>query len=217
MLYYAILSGVITACLDFVFLFICAKVMLLTKKAGMYAAAAAERTAESAIGMAAMPGPESGHIPIESWGRGPKFFGQSFHWGTIFLLLFVSVIIFVLIFHLMTRKITKYIEDITRSIQNIAQGDFSTKLEVKYDNEFSIIAQNLNIMALDLRLLKEKEQEAEKRAQQVYGEKYSPPLMFGSKKAVSRMLHEGIERQSVRRMVRQAQQTFQKEKSEQER
>lgn len=55
MLYYAILSGVITACLDFVFLFICAKVMLLTKKAGMYAAAAAERTAESAIGMAAMP------------------------------------------------------------------------------------------------------------------------------------------------------------------
>lgn len=61
----------------------------------------------------------------------------------------------------MTRKITKYIEDITRSIQNIAQGDFSTKLEVKYDNEFSIIAQNLNIMALDLRLLKEKEQEAE--------------------------------------------------------
>lgn len=161
MLYYAILSGVITACLDFVFLFICAKVMLLTKKAGMYAAAAAERTAESAIGMAAMPGPESGHIPIESWGRGPKFFDQSFHWGTIFLLLFVSVIIFVLIFHLMTRKITKYIEDITRSIQNIAQGDFSTKLEVKYDNEFSIIAQNLNIMALDLRLLKEKEQEAE--------------------------------------------------------
>ena len=64
---------------------------------------------------------------------------------------------------------------------------------------------------------RKKEQEAEKRAQQVYGEKYSPPLMFGSKKAVSRMLHEDIERQAVRRMVRQAQQTFQKEKSKQER
>ena len=35
-----------------------------------------------------------------------------------------------------------------------------------------------------------KEQEAENRAQQVYGEKYSPLLMFDSKKAVSRMLHE---------------------------
>ena len=57
-------------------------------------------------------------------------------------------------------------------------------------------------------------------AQQVYGEKYNPLLMFDSKKAVSRMLHEDIERQAVRRMVRQAQkeqQTFQKKKSEQER
>ena len=50
-----------------------------------------------------------------------------------------------------------------------------------------------------------KEQEAENRAQQVYGEKYSPLLMFDSKKAVSRMLNEGIERQAVRRMVRQEQ------------
>ena len=50
-----------------------------------------------------------------------------------------------------------------------------------------------------------KEREAENRAQQVYGEKYSPLLMFDSKKAVSRMLHEDIERQAVRRMVRQAQ------------
>ena len=50
-----------------------------------------------------------------------------------------------------------------------------------------------------------KEQEAENRVQQVYGEKYSPLLMFDSKKAVSRMLNENIEQQAVRRMVRQAQ------------
>ncbi len=65
-----------------------------------------------------------------------------------------------------------------------------------------------------------KEQEAENRAQQVYGEKYSPLLMFDSKKAVSRMLDEDAERLAVRRMMRQAhkeQQTFQKKKSEQER
>ena len=35
-----------------------------------------------------------------------------------------------------------------------------------------------------------KEQEAENRAQQVYGENYSPILMFDSKKAVSRTLNE---------------------------
>ena len=43
------------------------------------------------------------------------------------------------------------------------------------------------------------------RAQEVYGEKYNPLLMFDSKKAVSRMLHEDIERQAVQRLVRQAQ------------
>ena len=51
-----------------------------------------------------------------------------------------------------------------------------------------------------------KEQEAENRAQEVYGEKYNPLLIFDSKKAVSR---------AVRRMMRQAhkeQQTFQKKK-----
>ena len=65
-----------------------------------------------------------------------------------------------------------------------------------------------------------KEQEAENRAQEVYGEKYNPLLMFDSKKAIPRMLHEDMERQAIRRMMRQAhkeQQTFQKKKSEQER
>lgn len=47
----------------------------------------------------------------------------------------------------------------------------------------------------------DKEQEAENRAQQVYGEKYSPLLMFDSKKTASRMLHKDIEQQVVRRMV----------------
>lgn len=50
-----------------------------------------------------------------------------------------------------------------------------------------------------------KEQEAENRAQEVYGEKYSPLLMFDSKKVVFRMLNEDIERQAVRRMMQQAQ------------
>ena len=50
-----------------------------------------------------------------------------------------------------------------------------------------------------------KEREAESQVQQAYGEKYSPILMFDSKKAVSRMLGEDTERQIVRRLARQAQ------------
>lgn len=65
-----------------------------------------------------------------------------------------------------------------------------------------------------------KEQEAENRAQQVYGEKYNPFLMFDSNKTVSRIPNKDIKRQAIRRMIRQAQkeqQTFQKEKKLQER
>ena len=50
-----------------------------------------------------------------------------------------------------------------------------------------------------------KEQEAQNRVQQVYGEKFSPLLMFDSQKEISRMLNEEAERQAVRRMVQQAQ------------
>ena len=50
-----------------------------------------------------------------------------------------------------------------------------------------------------------KEQEAENRAQRAYGEKYSPLLMFDSKKAVFRMLHKDMERQAVRRIISQYQ------------
>ena len=46
-----------------------------------------------------------------------------------------------------------------------------------------------------------KEQEAENRAQEVYVVMYNPLLMFDSNKSVSRMLHEDIERQAVRRMM----------------
>lgn len=50
-----------------------------------------------------------------------------------------------------------------------------------------------------------KEQEVQNQAQQVYGEKFSPLLMFDSQKEISRMLNEEAERQAVRRMVQQAQ------------
>ena len=65
-----------------------------------------------------------------------------------------------------------------------------------------------------------KEQEVENRVQQVYGEKYSPLLMFDSKKTVSYMLNEDMERQAMRKLARHAkreQQTLSKrEHNEQE-
>ena len=93
-------------------------------------------------------------------GQGVKLFGQSFHWGTVILLAFISVVIFVYISFYDKENDSLYWRNY-RVDQKIAQGDFSTKVEVKYENEFAIIAQNLNIMAKDLYELKEKEHEAE--------------------------------------------------------
>lgn len=171
MMYYTLLSGAITVCIDFIFLFITSKIMLLVKKASQVSSNISEKAAESLAdnfpnlpqaATAADNVPGGGSFPGAGLQeQGIKLFGQSFHWGTVVLVAFISVVIFVLIFHFMTRKMTRYIEEITTAIQRIAQGDFSGKVDVRYENEFSIIAQNLNIMAKDLYELKEKEREAE--------------------------------------------------------
>lgn len=62
-----------------------------------------------------------------------------------------------------------------------------------------------------------KEQEAESRAQEVYDEKYSPLLMFDSKKTVSRMLGEKSERQAVRQTQKKQILRQNKKSKEQER
>ncbi len=173
MMYYTLLSAGITACIDFLLLFITARIICLIQEASRAASGIPEAAMESGMEnfraamqssapgenvMSGQPGNYgSGSFPS----RGLKLFGQSFHWGTLLLIIFISIVIFVVIFHFLTRKMTRYIEEITSSIQRIAQGDFSSTVEVRYDNEFSIIAQNLNIMANDLQQLKEKEIQAE--------------------------------------------------------
>lgn len=170
MLYYTVLSAGITACIDVTFLFIASKIMQTVRKAS---STLQEKALENSV-TNRMNAPTTGNIGetfagggASSYDAGARFqggvklFGQSFHWGSIVFVALISVLIFILIFHFLTRKMTRYIEEITATIQRIAQGDFSSEVEVRYDNEFSIIAQNLNIMALDLRLLKEKESEAE--------------------------------------------------------
>ena len=124
-------------------------------------------------------------------------------------------------------KFPKDIAAMEQSLKRLEEQEqkYSTELDAAL-NEYAGLreqAQGFNLVQLyEARqaIRPGKEQETENRAQEVYGEKYNPLLMFDSKKSVSRMLHEDMERQAVRRMMRQAhkeQQTFQKKKSEQER
>ena len=65
-------------------------------------------------------------------------------------------------FLLMQKSFLDYISRISAAMQNISEGDFNTTVEVRGDDEFSSMADNLNQMAHDLKELMEKEREAER-------------------------------------------------------
>ena len=70
--------------------------------------------------------------------------------------------IFSISFLMMHKSFLDYISRISAAMQNISEGDFNTVLEVRGDDEFSTMADNLNQMAQDLKELMEKEREAER-------------------------------------------------------
>lgn len=162
MMYYTLLSGIITFCFDIGVLFIAAQIMNGIGAVSNMPNAEAEALTESfGNGMRSVPQMPYAASDITKHISGFEIFGQTFHWTIILFLVIFSCFIFILLFHFMTQKMTNYIGELTTSIQQIAQGDFSTKVEVRYDNELSIIARNLNIMTDELAMLKEKDQEAE--------------------------------------------------------
>ena len=80
---------------------------------------------------------------------------------TIFYVLF-GIGIFSFTFLMLQRNSLKYIEKIASAVQNIAEGDLTTQIEVEGDDEFSQIAANLNRMGEEIRVLMEKERESER-------------------------------------------------------
>ena len=91
-------------------------------------------------------------------------FASIFRMGTITTILYVlvGIAIFSATFLLLQRKSLKYIGKIAVAVQNISEGDLNTQIEVLGDDEFSMIAENLNRMEADIRELMDKEREAER-------------------------------------------------------
>ncbi len=83
--------------------------------------------------------------------------------STISVLLFVlfGIIIFSLIFLIMQRKTARDIEMIAEAVQQISEGDLTTRLDIAGEGEFTEIAENINRMEKDIRDLIEKERNSE--------------------------------------------------------
>lgn len=91
-------------------------------------------------------------------------FLRIFRMGTVTTILYVitGILIFSMTFLLLQRKSIKYIGKIASAIQNISEGDLNTQVEVMGDDEFAMMAANLNRMEADIRELMDKERDAER-------------------------------------------------------
>ena len=91
-------------------------------------------------------------------------FAGIFRMGTLTTILYVlfGIGIFSLTFLFLQRRSLKYIGKIAQAVQNIAEGDLTTQIEVQGDDEFSMMAANLNRMGEEIRELMEKERESER-------------------------------------------------------
>lgn len=74
----------------------------------------------------------------------------------------IGILIFAVTFLLLQEKSMRYISKICSAMQNIAEGDLNTSVEVEGDDEFSSMAVNLNQMVDEIRELMDKEREAER-------------------------------------------------------
>lgn len=81
--------------------------------------------------------------------------------GIFFCLLF-GVVVFTITFILLERKRTKSIIDIYKAIERITDGDFTNEIKIDNSDEFSMIADNINIMQVRIVELIQSERESEK-------------------------------------------------------
>ena len=89
---------------------------------------------------------------------------QRFTFGsTISVLLFVllGILIFSVIFLFLQRKTARDIETIANAVQQISEGDLSTRLELEGEGELAEMAENLNRMEEDIQELIDKERNSE--------------------------------------------------------
>ena len=81
--------------------------------------------------------------------------------ASVFLYLISGLGIFALAFYLLQRRSIGYISRLAEGISAIAAGNLETKIEVKGDDEFSEMAENINKMTVELRELLNIERESE--------------------------------------------------------
>lgn len=103
----------------------------------------------------------AGDISDRFMHRGMMPPGRGFIAILVTIALIIGVILFTTYFLLLTRKFGTYLEKIAMGISAISGGNFDTRTEIKNEDEFGFIAEKLNQMADDIKLLMENERKSE--------------------------------------------------------
>ena len=90
-----------------------------------------------------------------------RIFGVGIKVQLISILFILALVVFLLVFFALTHQVTGYITTILQGACKMADGDFSHRIDVRYQDEFSCIADSINRMADTVETMKKKEEEAE--------------------------------------------------------
>lgn len=79
--------------------------------------------------------------------------GKGFLIVLVMMALIIGVALFTIYFLLLTKKFATYLEEIADGITDISAGNFGTRINIKHDDEFALIASRVNRMADDVKQL----------------------------------------------------------------
>ncbi|HIW32886.1 MAG TPA: HAMP domain-containing histidine kinase [Candidatus Paenibacillus intestinavium] len=71
-------------------------------------------------------------------------------------------LLFLIFFFIFSKRVIRYLEEITLGIQEIAKGEFSHTIIIRSSDELGIVAENINLMSAQLKKSLEEERKAEK-------------------------------------------------------
>lgn len=109
----------------------------------------------------------SGNLAEKSFGPpGGGFMGMEIDLPDLLLMLgvvlFVAVALFIVYFLLLSRRLYVSLAKIAAGIETMAAGDLNTRVQIDGEDEFALIGEKLNSMALDISLIMENERKNER-------------------------------------------------------
>lgn len=82
--------------------------------------------------------------------------------GWITISTIIGLILFIIFFFIYTKKSIYYLEEINKGLMRIAEGDLTTKIPIRTEDELGQLAKNINSMSKNLKKSIEKERNTDK-------------------------------------------------------